>query len=61
MRNDVENTYDLRDFATAAGQEPWFYEPFSYDSQKAIRTPSGTCVLAIVERSKQDPRIVQQR
>jgi hypothetical protein len=59
MRNDVENTYDLRDFATADGQEPWFYEPFSYDSQKAIRTPSGTCVLAIVERSKQDPRIVR--
>ena len=56
LHTDVTAT-DLREYATAAGNEPWFYNPFNYSHEKTINTPSGKCVIATVEQSKEQPHV----
>lgn len=65
LLNDIENT-DTRGmtFSTAAGQQPWFHDSFGFDDTKRLKTTSGRCVIATIERSKQDPgatRIIDTR
>ena len=45
-------------FTTRAGQPAWFFDPLMTSNER-IATPSGTCVVAVIERSKANPRIAR--
>lgn len=60
LRDDVlmSSPRHMSDFQeTLAEQALWFYSPL-FD-EDGIQTPSGTCVIATVERSKSDPNITR--
>lgn len=59
LQYDLEKTTDLQDFSTVSGQQPWFFDPLM--GQKRLLTSAGndSCVVAIIERSKQDPKVAQ--
>lgn len=59
LYSDVQDTYDYNGYDTVGGQEPWFYNPYAFNNKKEIATPSGTCIVATVERSRRDPTITR--
>ncbi len=52
---DIRDSNDPNEFYTAANQPLWFSELFGYD--KKIKTPSGSCMIAIVEQAVNDPSL----